>query len=327
MTPPADPDRPRIYRAFGLTVQSAMDLPELRADLAVTAPDVHLVLGPVTPPEDRPPALAPAVWAGPECFVMDVPGVAAIEARGGNRLIVEAKPGAPETDIRAYVLGSAMGALLHQRGRLPLHAGAVETGGGVAAFTGPSGAGKSTLVLALHDLGLPLAADDICVADLTADGQALVSPGLIRLKLWRQSLAASGRTADGLTPVAGGLDKHQLPAETVAADADLPLRALYVLSRADDAPPGIRRLRGVAAARAFIDNTFRGHLVGPMGRSTAHFDQCMALARTVPVFEFSRTWDLSGVADDARRIAEHLARPGEFAPAEGFDFQPRMPEQ
>ena len=306
MSSPAKPDRPRTYRAFGLAVQSAMALPELAESHHPGAPDIRLTLGEVTPSDRRPPALVEGVWAGPDMFVMEAPGVAAIEARRGAELVVEPRAGAVESDIRAFVLGSAIGALLHQRGDLPLHASAVVADGAAAAFVGPSGAGKSTLALALHDHGLPLLADDICVLRLPPEGEAYVSRGLVRMKLWRESLTATGRSPTDLAPVAGGLDKYQWPATALAGDADYPLRALYRIAEAGDGPEGIFRLKGVAAVRAIMDNTFRGQLVAPMGRAAEHWTQCLAVARRTPVFDFRRRRDLSALAEDAGRIAAHL---------------------
>lgn len=308
MTPPADLDRSRTYRAFGLTLQSQIALPELPASSRPEEPDVQLSLGAVTPCPSRPPPLGDGVWAGPETFIMEAPGVAAIEARRGRELIVERQAGAAEADVRAFVLGSAIGALLHQRGILPLHASAVVAEGAAAAFVGPSGAGKSTLALALHDRGLPLLADDICALRGVPEGPVTVAPGLIRMKLWRESLTATGRSTEDLTPVVGGLDKYQWPAVAVAVDLDHPLAAIYRLSTVETGPTEIVRLQGVAAVKVVMDNTFRGQLVEPMGRTAAHWTQCLAVTRKTPVFEFRRRRDLSLLPNDADRIITHLAQ-------------------
>ena len=53
-----------------------------------------------------------------------------------------------ESDVRVFLLGSCIGALLHQRGILVLHAGAIHTDKGAVLFTGPWGIGKSTLLAA-----------------------------------------------------------------------------------------------------------------------------------------------------------------------------------
>ena len=58
------------------------------------------------------------------------------------RLAPALSPDVLEGDVRAYLLGTAIGALLHQRGLLPLHASAVEVNGRAVAFIAPAGHGK-----------------------------------------------------------------------------------------------------------------------------------------------------------------------------------------
>ena len=76
----------------------------------------------------------------------------------------------PDANIRLYLLGSAMGVLLHQRGLLPLHANAVEIDGKAFAFMGASGSGKSTLAAWFHDHGYRIIADDVCAVRFETEG-------------------------------------------------------------------------------------------------------------------------------------------------------------
>jgi hypothetical protein len=82
--------------------------------------------------------------------------------KGGHEITFDLDAGADERDAVVYVLGSAFGILLHQRGHLVLHASAIAVGSGAVIFCGPSGAGKSTLAAALLRQGYPFIADDVC---------------------------------------------------------------------------------------------------------------------------------------------------------------------
>ena len=62
---------------------------------------------------------------------------------------------------RTLSFGPVWAALCHQRGILPLHASAIVTKNGIAAFAGHSGAGKSTIAALMGSLGYALVADDI----------------------------------------------------------------------------------------------------------------------------------------------------------------------
>src|SRR6185436_17962029 len=60
-----------------------------------------------------------------------------------------------------HLVRSVTGAVLQQRGLLPLHASALLLGAGAIALLGPSRAGKSTLAAALARRGHPVLADDV----------------------------------------------------------------------------------------------------------------------------------------------------------------------
>ena len=66
----------------------------------------------------------------------------------GKRIIVSPIEGSDEDEIRLYILGTCMGAILMQRKILPLHGSAVAIDGKAYAIVGDSGAGKSTLASA-----------------------------------------------------------------------------------------------------------------------------------------------------------------------------------
>lgn len=280
--PPAAPFR---YQAFGLTFQSMLPLPELREGAGEGVADVVVSLGPAPRPIDRVQPVVANVVAGPDLFWMDVPGTARLLVRDAREIAVEPYPDAREGDIRAYLLGSAIGALLHQRGWLPLHASAVEIDGRAVAFIAPSGGGKSTIAMHLHHRGHRVICDDICAIDVQAGG-ARLWPGLRNLKLWRTSLAAIDATPDALEPVLASLDKYRFPITALADYRAYDLRAVVLLAWGDE--PELVALSGAEAVGALIANTFRGQLVAPMARAAEHWRQCLATFQAAGVHRLTR---------------------------------------
>lgn len=108
----------------------------------------------------------------------------------GQEIIVNSQTGIDETFLRALILGPAMGILLHQRGRLVLHASAVNINDAAVAFMGHNGAGKSATTFSFMNNGHPLISDDILSIDFRS-GLPVVHPGLPRIKLWPESLEIS----------------------------------------------------------------------------------------------------------------------------------------
>ncbi len=300
---PRSPSSPssRRYRAFGLRLQSALPLPELYPhDDTDASVDVDVRLASSPPPDA--PEILPDVRADADCFWMDVPRVGRFLVRNGSEMVVEAYPDVTEGDVRAYLLGSAMGALLHQRGMLPLHASAVQVGTRAVAFIAPAGSGKSTLAMHLQHRGHRVICDDICAVEV-GDGTARLWPGLRNLKLWRASLGAIARTPDGLEPVLVDMDKYRVPVDAPADDRAVDLAAVVLLDWGD--APALVPLPGAEAVGALVANTFRGQLVAPMGRQAAHWRQCLALFGVAGVHRLVRPRALDRL-DEASLLVEHL---------------------
>ena len=284
------------YRLFGLTVVSEIALPELLPGEG--AADVVVRRGALPFPDDQP---GFAVREGGA--LVSVPTVARYWIEGGRAITVEAAEGASARNQRLFLLGSAFGALLHQRGTLPLHANAVEIGGRAVAFMGHRGAGKSTLAAWFGDRGHRILADDVCALSFGEDGTPIAHGGVPRFRLWREALAARGRGTERLEPSYDGADKFDVPAHEAATGGPLPLAAVYLLGQAVEAR--VERLRGAAAVTALVANTYRGEYVPLLGASRQHLEACLAVARAVPLFRAERRWGYHSFDAEARALEAH----------------------
>ena len=184
-----------------------------------------------------------------------------------------------DQDLRTFLLGSAVGALLIQRGMLVLHGNALERDGQAIVCVGHSGAGKSTLAYALMQQGWRLLADDLVA--ITPDGQVL--PGIPRIKLWHDAAEAFGLDPEALPPIRQGMQKYLLLGEAIErAEQPCLLRALYLIrqQRRDSNDPDDSRITRISsqkqAALCLRNQAFRPRFVRGLGQEGANF---MALAR------------------------------------------------
>lgn len=292
------------YAVFGLKVRSELELPELFANADGDDADVCISLGKAGGAADA----APGIHSDGNALVLVVADVARFRIASGASIVVEPLPGVPERNVRLFLLGSAFGALLHQRGLLPLHANAVEVDGKAVAFMGESGAGKSTLAAWFHDAGYRVLADDVCVIRFDEQGRPAACPGLPRLRLWAEALKATGRDAEGFQRSYVGetvYDKYDVPLPG-HAQAPLPLAAFYVLGRGDRL--SFERLEGSAAADVLFAHTYRGAFVAQAGSQVDHWSSCVDLLRSTPLFLVRRVWGLDAVDDGARALLGHASR-------------------
>jgi hypothetical protein len=292
----------RDYSVFGLRVRSNVELPELFPATGVAAPDVTIELGSI-----------PTVTRGEDdglnqvegALVLIIPEVARYKIEGGNRITVESGPGVPERNVRLFLLGSAFGALLHQRGLLPLHANAIEISGRAVAFMGPSGAGKSTLAAWFHDRGFRVISDDVCVVGFGLEGRPHAAPGLPRLRLWAEALELMGRDPQGLSRsfLNDEDEKFDVPVDAAAA-ARSPMRlaAIYLLDRGEFS---IAPMGGIEAADAVFANTYRGGYLAKTSGQKEHWESAVRLVRGTPVFRAIREWDLTAFEAQCSRLLDH----------------------
>lgn len=293
------------HSVFGLQIRSDLPLPELFAAGACANPDVIVRLGGVPGRTNIPQGAHP--YEGGVLLVVDK--VARFWIANGSEIAVEPAAGAPDRNVRLYLLGSVLGFLVHQRGLLPLHSNAVEVGGRGFAFMGASGAGKSTLAASFHDGGHRIIADDVCVVGFSDDGRPQVSPGVARLRLWREALDATGRDAAAYPRSFIGddsPDKYDVPLTTGATDTPVPLAAVYLLEKNENLR--IEPLTGIAATEAVFANTYRGTYIRMAGSSHDHWSACVQLVRNTPIFRAGRRWGLDELAGQYAGLLEHAER-------------------
>jgi len=291
------------YRAFGLTIWSEFALSGLASGDGAQAPDLFIRLGSIPRNLGEPPAGLAITEAGP---VLSIPGVARFLIQDGRRILVEPAPESSSRNIRLYLLGSALGAILHQRGLLPLHANAIEIGGRAMAFLGRSGAGKSTMAAWFNDRGYRILSDDVCVVTDLQTGEPQAQPGLTRLRLQEEALRHSGRDPADYDPSFDDLYKFDVPLERAGADGPAPLHAIYLIDRDQDGQSAITPLKGTDAIHALVANTYRGGYANLMGRTREHLEQCLHLVRSTPVFRVSRAWGFDAMNRQNGTLQAHF---------------------
>jgi hypothetical protein len=291
------------YSLFGMRVRSELPLPELFPASGSGEPDVIIRLGAIDEPPS--PGIVEVVEDG---LLFAIEEAGRYRVVNGREIVIDPIPGIPDRNVRLYLLGSVFGALLHQRGLLPLHANAVQIDGKAVAFMGESGSGKSTLAAWFHDLGFPIIADDVCVVRFDGGGRALALPGLPRLRLWQEALEATGRDAGDFGRSYVGDDrwnKFDVPISIdTAAASECVLGAVYVLDRGDGF--AVRQLHGVEAAEAMFAHTYRGAYVNALKGEQGHWSTVMRLVQHTPVYHLTRGWGLDRMADEGSQLLDHV---------------------
>src|SRR5438105_10993 len=106
-----------FYRAYGLSVQSELPLPELSPGSA-SEPDVVIRFGELRHLEPPVNGARGYVHVGATEARCGWPEVGAFHVRGGREIVVDPAPGTDPGYVRLVLLGTILAILLHQRGFL-----------------------------------------------------------------------------------------------------------------------------------------------------------------------------------------------------------------
>jgi len=294
-----------LRRCYGLTVESEIPLPDLGPAVRPTAvaPDVIVRRGRLGAPPADAAALPLGLWRTDDLIGFGVPGTGSYLVTGGREIVVDVEPGADASAVRLYLLGTAMGALMMQRGHLVLHGNAFRVGDAAAVVVGRSGAGKSTLAAELQRRGLDVLADDVVPVD--AQGRAL--PGYPRIKLWGDAVARLGVDAEGLERVASSVDKFQLPIQRTRSEA-LPLRWVYVLERHTGTDLRVTAASGMETFSLLHEHTYRNELVHGDAAAREHLALCARVAERVRVARVTRPAETMTAEATADAILSDMTR-------------------
>lgn len=241
-------------------------------------------------------------------LLLKIPKVARYLIRDGNEIIVDEHWPSNASDVSAYLMGTALGVLGHQRGLPPLHASAVDVQKGCVAFLGSSGAGKSTLAAALAGRGYQVISDDMFFLSVDDGSPVRAWPGANRLRLWDATMRALGHDEIGAEREFRGHNKFLIPLRPPPdPNAARLLQRLYLLEAgSEDERPAARRLYGSDAFEAVIQNIYRLNLAECMGRKPLVFDVCSRLARDVEVFRYRRPIKFASLPQTIDVFEEHL---------------------
>lgn len=279
-----------LYHIFGLYIASSIPLPAPSVDRpsARFVPDVVIEYGDTPEQLASPQSKGVQYQAAPGEFLLKVDSVARYYVREGRRIIITPEPGVAREKILIFLMGSAFGALLHQRNVLVLHAGAIAVKKSSVLFLGPSGVGKSTLAAGFHQRGYPFLADDVCAVSLTK-GKPAVIPGFPRLKLWEDVLQKLGKDKSQLKSVVWtrNLEKYFMPVEN-RYEKPVPLKAVFDLEITDTDQIEITLLKGGSKINPLIGNTYRLGFLDGLGGRKEHFRQCAAVGAQANVYRVAR---------------------------------------
>jgi len=273
-----------MYYAFGLNIQSELDLPALPLTDHVE-PDVTIELADINKDGLEAPVDKRLYFqSSPDKFWLHVPGIAWFQVEEGKRIQVMPEENSDMQSVNLFLLGSCLGVILQQRQYLVMHANAIRFGDQCVIFAGPSGNGKSTLAAAFYQRGYEVLADDVSAINEAIE----VLPSYPQMKLWHDAATKLDIDTAELSRVRMQIEKYACPLEKGFCNKPLPLAAMYILGTHNRDEFLLEPLKGIDKFDPIKNNTYRMQYLEGLGLKGHHLQRAGQLANRIKVTRIVR---------------------------------------
>lgn len=270
-------NNPDLYRAFGMTISSEFPIVQLQK-IANTEPDVRIVSSDLSALTEDEKAQCRKQGAA---FITGVDQTI-YRVTNGSLIEVSLTETSDSKLTGVYLMGSCMGAILHQRGLMPLHGSCITDGKRSILITGDSGAGKSTLAAEFLKQGWKLITDDV-TAVFDVDKTPMVQSSYPSQKLWKDALDHYDRPEEDIHSlyVTQTREKFGVNVSGFFHEGTAELSMVIRLIPADHACV-IAPIKGMAKVDQLMQNTYRPRMIEP-GNVQRHFQRCVTLSTKIPM--------------------------------------------
>lgn len=244
-------------------------------------------------------------------LLLNVENVARYYVQEGKKITVEPYPDVDIDKVRLFLYGSALGALLYQRGLFPIHGAAVNTVYGVMIFVGEQGAGKSTLAAHFQKNGYSLLSDDVCAVTRNKNGILIVLPAFAQIRLCTDALEKLGSLS--CYPTARfDVDKFVVSLQDCYDMDSSPLSAVHLLSNVQDEKIHLKRMSGFDRLNLLIDNLYRPFYLTGLASMPAIMRLATTIASEVEIIEIQRPRDFSRISELIEMLEKFWAQKSNF---------------
>ena len=278
-----------IYKAFGLIIASKLEMQELIIEQSEKF-DVFIDIGRVPTSIDNFIMQKNHLTIGRNQMIMDVMDVARFYVENGSLIIVEPYEDASMEQVKLFLLGSCIGAILFQRRIMPIHGSCLKAGEDGIILTGKTGAGKSTLATALMREGYELLTDDVAAVHFDEAISPVVYSSYPGQKLWQDAISR----LDKEEPSMKLIREHEGRTKYILSDirgfhiGSVPLGTIVEIIPMEACELKLDKIQGVEKINIIMKNTYRRIMTRGFDIRQWHFESCLKIAKETAVYRVIR---------------------------------------
>jgi hypothetical protein len=294
------------YWAYGLEIQSELEFPEMHP-YAIKKADLEIKFGSVPAALTGPEVVAKEkFFISPTEYLIHLP-ICSYYVKEGTSITIELKENADLPSVRLFLLTNAMAAVLHQRNKVALHAGAIQTEKGLVVICGESGAGKSTTISALKQQGYKIFVDDVLVLEKNEE-HVLGVAAYPTLKLWDDTIE---KLALGVIPeeqkLRESVNKYRVSFQEDFTTKTFPVFKIFYLYK-EEANNSVETIKkdGLEAFKILNSQLYRTSMINNTQSQVILFERLNQLINQTGLIEVARPANSNSIEELVQIIEKEI---------------------
>lgn len=276
----------KMFTAFGIVIESQIELPELFTTGIDMPPQVKISFGHVPRKLDNAITGNPWYEIANGQFLLRVEGIADYYVADGNAITIEPNEKATQKDIRVFLLNSVMAQLLHQRGLFLLHGSGAIIKNKAVLFLGSSSTGKTSIALDLYKRGYPLSGDELCAVTIE-NGKPKLLPGIPQLNVWEDTLVNSGEIIGQYKTIRNGINKYVVSVKENFCMETPEISGIIILNNNKSQVLDSKQVLGAQKFKKMMLNAFRLNITEKSGPKESNYLHAITIANYARISELS----------------------------------------
>jgi hypothetical protein len=289
------------YEVYGLKIKSDIELPELlKSNDANYEINICTGIAPIKVLKNI--EQGRNIYLNCKEIWFNIKAVGTYLIYNGNTVVVDKNINADIEDVKAYLLGSALGMLLFQRNTLAIHGGTIVINDKTLTIVGDSGAGKSTLTAALRLKKYLFMADDVSVVN----DNLMINSSYPQQKLCEDTMLKLGYKLKQFKKINNDREKYNILVKEDFISKPVKMGAICEIKVGDNSKVEIEEINGKEKLLILNNNIYRIELIKKSGIPPEYFKKCLEIAQNIKIYRMYRPKDKYTISEQIKVLENTL---------------------
>ncbi|MGL5614704.1 MAG: hypothetical protein ACRDD2_00505 [Sarcina sp.] len=206
----------------------------------------------------------------------------------GQSIIIEEELSSENRVIKAFILGLALGILIHQREEIAIHGSSIIIDEKAIIFTGKSGMGKSSLASIFKENGYKVIADDIAAITFNEKEEPFINMAYPEQKLTENFMKIRNYKIENLEFVQEKRGKYLVDIKDYFSYSSKKVKIIFEIVKGDNLEISIEKINNEEKIELILNNIYGIELISKDKIDLIFFKKIEKLASDILVYRIIR---------------------------------------